>query len=325
MEFDPTAPARPEPAAEARPFRVGVDLGGTKTEVVALTRDGTELVRRRVATPSDYDAIVLTVRDLVASVDAELGRCDVVGLGTPGSLRPATGRMQNANTTALNGRPLDLDLAHALGRPVLLENDANCFALSEATDGAARGASSVFGVILGTGVGGGLVLGGHLVRGPNALAGEWGHNPLPWSTAWERPGPACYCGKRGCIETWLSGSGLTREMLLRSGHDLAAHEVATLAGRGDPDAQAALDLYIDRLARALATVINVVDPEVIVLGGGLSNLEVLYREVPRRWSHWAFVAGGPSAPREGALVTRLVRARWGDSSGVRGAARLVAP
>lgn len=302
--------------------RIGVDLGGTKIESVALLGDRV-LARRRVPTPGDYDAILTVVRELVAAVEADAGlgmRHATIGIGTPGALSPVSGLLENANTTALNSRPLDVDLARVLGRNVVLENDANCLTLSEASDGAAAGASSVFGVILGTGVGGGLVFGGQLVRGPNAIAGEWGHNPLPWADAWERPGPVCYCGKRGCTETFLSGAGVTREFQLRTGHHLDAIAIAELAKQGEPNAKATLALHAERLARALATVINIVDPEVIVLGGGLSNIASLYKDVPERWAHWAFVGSG----RGGRLLTRLVPARWGDSSGVRGAARLVA-
>ena len=302
--------------------RIGVDLGGTKIEAVALLGDRV-LARRRVPTPSGYEAILAAVRDLVDAVEAEVGdgvRRATIGIGTPGALSPVSGLLENANTTALNSRALDVDLAAALGRRVILENDANCLALSEASDGAAAGASSVFAAILGTGVGGGLVFGGQLVRGPNALAGEWGHNPLPWADAWERPGPHCYCGKRGCIETFLSGAGVTREFLLRTGHHLDAVAIAELAKQGEPNAKATLVLFAERLARALATLINVFDPEVIVLGGGLSNLASLYNDVPARWGRWAFVGSG----RGGQLLTRLLPARWGDSSGVRGAARLVA-
>jgi len=300
---------------------IGVDLGGSKIEAVALAGE-LELVRRRVPTPTGYDSIVGAVRDLVTELATEVGlpaTHGAIGVGTPGALSPLTRRLENSNTVALNGRPLDADLSAALGRPVVLENDANCFALSEATDGAAAHASSVFGVILGTGVGGGLVLGGRLVRGVNAIAGEWGHNPLPYTDAWERPGQRCYCGKRGCIETWLSGAGLGREFLLRSGRRLDAPAIADLAVTGDPDAIEALRLYASRLARSLATVINLVDPEVIVLGGGLSNLSSIYTDVPTEWARWVFLGSGKGGP----LLTRLVPPRWGDSSGVRGAARLV--
>ena len=298
--------------------RIGVDLGGTKIEAVALHGEH-ELLRRRVPTPSGYEDILLAIRELVRSLEVEVGRVAALGIGTPGALSPTSGKLVNSNTAALNGRALDADLARVLERQVVLENDANCFALSEATDGAAAHASAVFGVILGTGVGGGLIVGGRLVRGPIALAGEWGHNPLPYADAWERPGPSCYCGKRGCVETWLSGAGLRREFLLRTGHHLDAPAIAELAAQGEPEAQATLSRFADRLARALAVVINIVDPEVIVLGGGLSNLASLYRDVPERWAAWSFAESG----RARRLFTRLVPARWGDSSGVRGAARLV--
>jgi len=298
--------------------RIGVDLGGTKIEAIAM-RDGDELVRRRVPTPSGYEDILLSIRELVSSIEIEVGRVPALGVGTPGAICPTTGRLESSNTTALNGRALDVDLAAVLERRIVIENDANCFALSEATDGAAAHASPVFGVILGTGVGGGIVIGGRLVRGPNALSGEWGHNPLPYADAWERPGPPCYCGKRGCVETWLSGAGLRREFLLRTGHHLEAPAIAELAARGEPEALATLARYADRLARALSVIINVVDPEVIVLGGGLSNLASLYGDVPERWAAWSFAESG----RARRLLTRLLPARWGDSSGVRGAARLV--
>ncbi len=306
--------------AEAAATRIGVDLGGTKIEAVAL-QDDRVCVRRRVATPHDYTSILEAVGDIVDEVEADIddgvhGR--PVGIGTPGALSPLTGLLENSNTVALNGRPLDVDLAQHMGREVALDNDANCLALSEASDGAAARARSVFAAILGTGVGGGLVFGGQLVRGANAIAGEWGHNPLPYSDAWERPGPVCYCGKRGCIETFLSGAGLAREFSLRTGHHLDGPAIAELARQGESNATATLHLYAERLARALAVVINIVDPEVIVLGGGLSNLTSLYTEVPRLLPRWVFTGSG----RGRELLTRIVPARWGDSSGVRGAARL---
>jgi predicted NBD/HSP70 family sugar kinase len=301
-------------------MRIGVDLGGTKIEALALSDDGRELVRRRVPTPRAYDDIVAAVAALVQAVEREAGGplqgapLSPIGCGTPGTLSPWTGLMRNANTTCLNGRPLDQDLARALHRPVVLDNDANCFALSEAVDGAGRGHPTVFGVILGTGTGGGIVAHERLLPGLNAVAGEWGHNPMPWPDPWERPGPPCYCGKRGCIETFLSGPALAREAMLRTGHDLEGPAIAELAAAGQPDAVATLDLYCARLAKALASIINVLDPHVIVLGGGVSNLAILYREVPRRWGEWVF---------SDRVATPLVPARWGDSSGVRGAARLV--
>ncbi len=236
-----------------------------------------------------------------------------VGVGIPGVPSPATGLVKNANTTCLIGRPFDRDLAARLGRPVRLANDANCFVMSEAADGAAAGARTVFGVILGTGVGGGLVIDGRIVVGANAIAGEWGHNPLPWPSDAERPGRRCYCGQHGCIETFLSGPGLAADFAESTGRSLGAPEIVDAAGRGDAAAGAALERYEDRLARALATVINVVDPDVIVLGGGLSNLAQLYEAVPRRWAAYVF---------SDAVMTRLVQADHGDSSGVRGAAWL---
>jgi fructokinase len=296
-------------------MRIGVDLGGTKIEALALADDGSEVLRRRVPTPQgDYDGIVRVVAGLVRDLEGACGPARGIGIGTPGSLSPRTGRMRNANTTCLNGRYLDRDLEVAIGRRVALANDANCFALSEATDGAAAGAAVVFGVILGTGTGGGLVAHGRLLAGVNHVAGEWGHNPLPWPDAWERPGPLCYCGKRGCIETFLAGPGLAREYRLRCGENLEAAAIAQRADAGDDDARGLLELYAGRLAKALASVINVLDPDVIVLGGGVSNIDLLYGEVPRRWGAWVFSDD---------VRTALVRNRWGDSSGVRGAARLV--
>lgn len=296
-------------------MRIGVDLGGTKIEALALDDDGTELTRRRVATPAnDYDAIVREVAGLVRDLESTCGRARGIGVGTPGSLSPKTGRMRNSNTTCLNGRYLDRDLGAALGRVVAFENDANCFALSEATDGAGAGAAVVFGVILGTGTGGGIVAHGRLLGGVNRVAGEWGHNPLPWPDAWERPGPPCYCGKRGCIETFLAGPGLEREYRLRCGENLQASAIAALAAAGDEAARGLLQLYAGRLGKALASVINVLDPDVIVLGGGVSNIDALYVEVPRHWGAWVFSDD---------VRTALVKNRWGDSSGVRGAARLV--
>lgn len=308
--------------------RIGIDLGGTKIEGVVLgpTEPAIELARRRVSTPTGAENIIAAVVDLVRSLERETASVASVGVGTPGAISPATGLLENSNTLALNGRPLDAELAQALGREVVLENDANCLALSEARDGAGAGARVVFAVIIGTGVGGGLVVDGHLVRGKNAIAGEWGHNPLPWTNAWERPGLPCYCGHRGCIETWLCGEGLAREYLLLTGHRLPAIDVAERASAGEPTARQALSIYAERMSRALAPVINLIDPDVIVLGGGLSNIEMLYDEVPQRWGHWVFAGrrgtGRNTLPK---LQTRLVKARWGDASGVRGAARLIGP
>ncbi|PKN55199.1 MAG: fructokinase [Deltaproteobacteria bacterium HGW-Deltaproteobacteria-14] len=298
----------------AAPLRIGVDLGGTKIEAVALRHGGEIALRRRIETPrDDYAAIVAAIAGLVRAVEVELGAAGSVGIGTPGAISPATGRMKNANTTCLNGRPLDKDLEGAIGRTIRVANDADCLALSEAADGAGRGVRSVFGVILGTGVGGGLVIDRQLVVGPNAVTGEWGHNPLPWPTAWERPGASCYCGRRGCVETFLCGGALTADFLARTGHALPAERVVALAEAGHPDADATLDLWLERLAKALASVINVLDPHIFVLGGGLSNIDRVYTEVPARWDRYAF---------SDTVLTRLAPARHGDSSGVLGAARL---
>ncbi|MEJ0067998.1 MAG: ROK family protein [Pseudomonadota bacterium] len=295
-------------------MRIGVDLGGTKIEAIAIDPAGRELARRRVPSPAqDYDAIVAAIAGLVDTLEGALGEIATVGVGIPGVTSPATGLVKNANTTVLIGRPFDRDLAARLGREVRLANDANCFAMSEAADGAAAGARAVFGVILGTGVGGGLVVDGRIVGGANAIAGEWGHNPLPWPTDDERPGARCYCGKQGCIETFLCGPGLARDFAQATGGALSAPEIVAAASAGEPAANAALERYEDRLARALATMINIVDPDVIVLGGGLSNLARLYETVPRRWADYVF---------SDAVNTRLSPARHGDSSGVRGAAWL---
>lgn len=299
------------------PLRIGVDLGGTKIEVAALDRHGAIVLRRRIATPAgDYAGIVDAIRDLVLDLERELNAPCPVGVGIPGALSPATGLVKNANSTVLIGHPLDRDLAAALGRPVRLANDADCFALSEAVDGAAAGAETVFGVILGTGVGGGAVVRGRLLAGPNAIAGEWGHSPLPWPSDEERPGALCFCGKRGCVETFLSGPALTRQHAEATGEALAPEEVARRAAAGDRPAEASLSRYEDRLARALATVINLIDPHVIVMGGGLSRIERLYRNVPGLWGTHVF---------SDTVVTRLVPPRHGDSSGVRGAAWLWGP
>jgi fructokinase len=309
-------------------MRIGIDLGGTKIEGLALGDDGRELARHRIAAPRDsYEATIRAVVELVQlilrSADAALRSASAadaasadrtrVGIGIPGAISPATGLIKNANSTWLNGRPFERDLAAALGRPVRLANDANCFALSEATDGAAAGARVVFGVIVGTGTGGGLVINGEVVVGANAIAGEWGHNPLPAPEPDEWPGPPCYCGRSGCIETFLSGPGLTRDYAAHAGDEVPAVEIAVRAEQGDGRAQAALERYTRRFARAIASVINVVDPDVVVVGGGLSNLRRLYDEVPKLWSAHVF---------SDRVATRLVRARHGDASGVRGAAWL---
>ena len=295
-------------------LRFGVDLGGSKIEIIALDEAGAPRLRRRVATPrGDYAKTLATIAELVRAAEAELDCRGRVGICTPGAISPATGLLKNSNSVCLNGKPLDQDLQRLLQREVRIANDADCFALSEAADGAATGAATVFGVIVGTGTGGGLVVHGRLLAGPNAIAGEWGHNPLPWPSDDERPGPACYCGKTGCIETWLSGPGLEREYRRLGGTMLEAERIAEQDRRGEDLAVACLDHYIDRMARAMASVINVVDPEVIVLGGGVSNIERLYRDVPRAWAEYVF---------SDRVDTRLIPPRHGDSSGVRGAARL---
>jgi len=297
---------------------IGVDLGGTKIEAVVLDANGASLWRERVATPAgDYRATLDAVAALVARAEAELGLepCSV-GVGTPGSLTHA-GLIKNANSTCLNGEPLERDLAQVLGRPVRVANDANCLALSEATDGAAAGAPVSFAVILGTGVGAGIVVNGRLLVGPNGLAGEWGHNPLPWADAAELPGPACYCGQRACIETWVSGPGMARDHAAHTGASLDARKISALAAAGDAACEATLQRYELRLARSLAHVINLLDPDVIVLAGGVSGLERLLVNVPRLWGEFVFSGGLKDAVR-----TRLVKSRHGDSSGVRGAAWL---
>lgn len=298
-------------------FRIGVDLGGTKIEVAAIDRDGRVLTRRRTATPAgDYDGTIAAVASLVRGIEAELGGELTVGVGIPGTLTAATGLVKNANSTWLIGRPLGRDLEAALGRKVRLANDANCFALSEASDGAAAGFANVFGVILGTGVGGGVVIGGRIVVGANAIAGEWGHNPLPWPRADELPGPRCYCGRHGCIETFLSGPGLARDHRAHGGADMAGERIVADAAAGGAMCRATLDRYAERLARALAHVINILDPDAIVLGGGLSGIASLYDAVPRLWGGYVF---------SDTIVTQLLPPKHGDSSGVRGAAWLWQP
>ena len=294
--------------------RFGIDLGGTKIELIALDRTGRELLRRRTATPrNDYPATVEAIAQLLEGAERELGASGSVGIGTPGAVSRLTGRMKNCNSTWLNGMPLLDDLQRRLERPVRISNDANCFALSEATDGVAAGAEVVFGVIIGTGCGAGIVVRGEVLTGPNTIAGEWGHNPLPWPRDDERPGPPCYCGKAGCLETWISGTGLSRDLRAGGGPDLPAAELVQRAAAGDEACEAALQRLEDRLARGLAQVINILDPDVIVLGGGLSNVAHLYESVPRLWGQYVF---------SDSVQTRLVPPRFGDSSGVRGAAWL---
>ena len=294
--------------------RIGVDLGGTKIEAAAVAQDGSIALRRRVPTPrDDYNATLTAIVQLVTDLEHDLGGHTSVGIGMPGTMSPATGLVKNANSVWLNGRPLDRDLIAQLGRPVRFANDANCFALSEARGGAAAGAPVVFGVIIGTGTGGGIVVNGRVVSGRNAVAGEWGHNPLPWPRDDELPGAHCYCGLNGCIETFLSGPGLARDHAQRTGVSLSPVAIVERAARGDPAAEATLQSYEDRMARALASVINIVDPDVIVLGGGMSNLPRLYTNVPHAWARYVF---------SDRVDTALVAPRFGDSSGVRGAAWL---
>ena len=304
-------------------MRIGIDLGGTKIEGIALAGDGREIARQRIASPrGNYDDTVRAVAGLVTAIEAACraeaagSHAAKVGVGIPGAISPATGLIKNANSTWLNGHRLGDDLSSALGRPVRLANDANCFALSEATDGAGAKAAIVFGVIIGTGTGGGVVVGGKVVVGANAIGGEWGHNPLPAPRDDERPGPPCYCGRSGCIETFLSGPALARDYRLLGGEDIDAAEIAARAGRSDARAIQCLERYEDRFARAIASIINVIDPDVIVLGGGLSNITRLYDRVPKLWGPHVF---------SDRVDTRLVRAVHGDSSGVRGAAWLWPP
>ncbi len=294
--------------------RLGIDLGGSKIELIAFDAAGRERLRRRVPTPrNDYRATLAAIHDLVVRSEHDLGTRASVGIGTPGSLSRVTGKLRNSNSVCLNGQMIVQDLEALLGRPVRIANDANCFALSEATDGAAAGAEVVFGVILGTGVGAGIVVRGRALDGPNGIAGEWGHNPLPWPQPGELPGSQCYCGKSGCIETFVSGPGLANDHRLVAGTDLPADAIVAGAANGDGACQSTLARYEERLARALAHVINVLDPDVIVLGGGLSNLGRLYENVPRLWSRYVF---------SDRVDTRLARNVHGDSGGVRGAAWL---
>lgn len=295
-------------------LRLGIDLGGTKIEIVALDRSGAELLRRRVPTPrDDYGATLAAVAGLVGDAERDLGVRGSVGIGTPGSISRATGLLRGANSVCLNGQPLVRDLEATLGRAVRVTNDANCFALSEAVDGAGKGAAVVFGAILGTGVGAGIVVHGRVLDGPNAIAGEWGHNPLPWPKDEERPGPTCFCGHAGCIETFVSGPGLERDFLRATAEPATSRDIVARAALGDAACAAALARYEDRLVRALAHVINILDPDAIVLGGGMSNVDRLYESVPRQWGRWVF---------SDRVDTRLARNVHGDSSGVRGAAWL---
>ena len=295
-------------------FRIGIDLGGTKIEAIALSASGSILARRRVTTPSgNYELTVKGIVDLVSAIEKELGAPGRVGIGTPGAISPATGLIKNANSTVLIGHALDKDLTSALDREVRLSNDANCFALSEAVDGAGAGAEIVFGVIIGTGTGGGIAVRGTILTGLNGISGEWGHNPIPWPRQEELPGPQCYCGRKGCLETFLSGPGLSRDFREATGDYLEPPDIVRLAEASNQAAETCLGRYEDRLARGLAHVINILDPEVIVLGGGMSNIQRLYQRVPRLWDQHVF---------SDRVDTKLVRPLHGDSSGARGAAWL---
>jgi fructokinase len=297
-----------------RDLRIGIDLGGTKIEIIAIDSHGAVHARQRVATPrDDYAAIIEAIVALIEETEAALGCRATIGIGTPGSLSRADRRLRNSNSTCLNGQRIDADLEARLNRPVRSANDANCFALSEAVDGAARGAQVVFGVILGTGTGGGIVIDRRVLDGVNGIAGEWGHNPLPWPRSDELPGPACHCGRFGCIETYLSGTGFEADHARQTGQSLSAAQLAERAAQGDPACLASLERYHDRLARGLASIINVLDPDVIVLGGGVSNLPTLVGSVTSIWNRYIF---------SDTVSTALVRAEHGDSSGVRGAAWL---
>ena len=295
-------------------MRIGIDLGGTKIEGIAIDADGTERLRRRIAAPrGDYRRTLDAVVGLVGDIERAIGARATVGVGIPGTISPSTGLVRNANSTWLIGQPLADDLPRLLDRPVRFANDANCFALSEASDGAAAGAAVVFGVIVGTGCGGGVVVNGAVLAGANGVAGEWGHNPMPAPRDTEWPGPPCYCGRRGCIEQFLSGPALARDYREAGGAAVTAADVAERASAGEALADAAVSRYEERMARALGSVINLLDPDVVVLGGGLSNIERLYVRVPQLWSPYVF---------SDRIATRLVRAQHGDSSGVRGAAWL---
>jgi fructokinase len=293
--------------------RIGIDFGGTKIEAAALDARGDYLLRRRVPNPGDYAGALEAVRDLVATLEAQVGRATSIGMGVPGSISPRTGVMRNANTQWLNGRNLHADIAATLGREVLLANDANCLALSEALDGAAQGSQVAVALILGTGCGGGIVIDGRLVEGANGIAGELGHISLPWPRGSELDAPPCWCGQRGCVELWISGSGMQRDFEVVNGYRLEAPAIIQAARADTPAAKDALDRYIDRLGRTLAMVCNLIDPDTIVLGGGMSNVTELYARVPDVIRRHAF---------SDAWSATVVPARWGDSSGVRGAARL---
>lgn len=295
-------------------YRIGIDLGGTKIEIIALSNDHKELLRKRIATPQgSYPKTLQAIASLIRNATATLGFPDSIGIGIPGAISPATGLIKNANSVCLNGQRLDLDLEQLINSPIQLANDADCFALSESTDGAGQDYNSVFGVILGTGVGGGIVINNQIIRGPNAITGEWGHNPLPWLNDSDLSGRPCYCGKQDCIETYLSGPGFSRSYNRDHNCELSSETIWHFASEGDQHAQAHCDLYLEQLAKSLASIINVFDPEIIVLGGGMSNIDRIYQEVPSRLENYVF---------SDSVITPIVKARHGDSSGVRGAAWL---
>lgn len=295
-------------------MRIGIDLGGTKMEIIALANDGAELLRNRAPTPAgNYQATVDSLVTLVEQAEQSLGQAGTIGIGIPGALSLATGKVKNANSTALNGNPLKEELESRLSREIRVANDANCFALSESTDGAAAGCDSVFGVILGTGCGGGLVVNGQVVAGINSIGGEWGHNPLPSATPAELPGPGCYCGRNNCIEAWLSGPSFARSYEALGGDKLKPIDIVANMRTGEKLANQCFDAYVDRLARSLAVVMNIVDPHAIVLGGGMSNVSEIYQRVPKVWAPYVF---------SDRIDTKLVANEHGDSSGVRGAAWL---
>ncbi len=299
-------------------LQIGVDFGGTKIEAAALGPDGAFLSRHRRPNPGNYADAIAVVRDLIQTVEAEAvmqGSVDKasIGIGTPGSISPKTRLMRNANSTWLNGKPFKEDVEAALGRPVRLANDANCLALSEATDGAAASLETVFGIIVGTGCGGGVVAGRRLINGANGVAGEWGHTPLPWPKPEEYPGPTCWCGQNSCLETWVSGSGFARDFQQVTGKTMKGEDIIAAMRAGDAEAEAAFDRLCDRLGRAMAVVVNLLDPDAFVLGGGLSNVTEIYDRLPGKIQPYIF---------SDTWMTRIAAAKWGDSSGVRGAARL---
>lgn len=294
-------------------IQIGIDFGGTKIEAAALAEDGRFLARRRTPNPGSYHASIEVVSELVKQIEGDIGAQGTVGIGMPGSVAPRTNVLRNANTVWLNGRNFRADVEQVLQRTVRLANDANCLALSEAVDGAAAGARTVFAVIIGTGCGGGLVIDGRLVEGANGIGGEWGHMPLPWAAGDELPGPECWCGRRSCIETWVSGTGMARDHAIRTSQQLTAESIIARAREGDEEAIVTLNRYIDRLARALAVICDIVDPDTFVFGGGLSNVQEIYARLPAAIAPHVFTD---------TWTAKLVPAVWGDSSGVRGAARL---